>query len=121
MEKKETTPRRAARRSYEERNKDKRKQTSGNFGTMIPRDLFDEINAFLKERNITKVDFIRTAYEIMKSENNGTHKRSCYRELLKLNYRIALSNEKERLANFFRESFFVFTNMVMVDLFGLIN
>ena len=47
MEKKETTPRRAARRSYEERNKDKRKQTSGNFGTMIPRDLFDEINAFL--------------------------------------------------------------------------
>lgn len=73
MEKKETTPRRAARRSYEERNKDKRRQTSGNFGTMIPRDLFDEINAFLKERNMTKVDFIRTAYEIMKSENNGTH------------------------------------------------
>ena len=31
MEKKETTPRRVARRSYEERNKDKRKQTSGNF------------------------------------------------------------------------------------------
>ena len=76
MEKKETTPRRAARRSYEERNKDKRKQTSGNcgnFGTMIPRDLYEEINAFLKERNMTKVDFIRTAYEIMKSENNGTH------------------------------------------------
>ena len=48
-------------------------QASGNFGTMIPRDLFDEINAFLKERNMTKVDFIRTAYEIMKSENNGTH------------------------------------------------
>ena len=47
MEKKETTPRRAARRSYEERNKDKRKQTSENFGTMIPRDLFDEINEFL--------------------------------------------------------------------------
>ena len=68
MEKKETTPRRAARRSYEERNKDKRKQTSGNFGTMIPRELYDEINAFLKERNMTKVDFIRTAYEIMKSE-----------------------------------------------------
>lgn len=40
---------------------------------MIPRDLFDEINAFLKERNMTKVDFIRTAYEIMKSGNSGTH------------------------------------------------
>ena len=59
MEKKETTPRRVARRSYEERNKDKRKQTSGNFGTMIPRDLYVEINAFLKERNLTKVDFIK--------------------------------------------------------------
>ena len=40
---------------------------------MIPRDLFDEINAFLKERNMTKVDFIITAYEIMKSGNSGTH------------------------------------------------
>ena len=61
MEKKETTPRRAARRSYEERNKDKRKQASGNFGTMIPRDLFDEINAFLAKHHITKVavDFQR--------------------------------------------------------------
>ena len=47
--------------------------------------------------------------------------RSCYRELLKLNYRITLSNDNKRLANFFRESFFVFTNMVMVDLFGLEN
>ena len=63
MEKKETTPRRAARRSYEERNKDKRKQTSGNFGTMIPRDLFDEINGFLAKHHITyhesAVDFQR--------------------------------------------------------------
>ena len=73
MEKKETTPRRVARRSYEERNKDKRKQASGNFGTMIPRDLYEEINAFLRERNMTKVDFIKRAYEIMKSESSGTH------------------------------------------------
>lgn len=73
MERKEDTPVRKTRRKYEEKNKEKRKQASGNFGTMIPRDLFDEINAFLKERNMTKVDFIRTAYEIMKSENNGTH------------------------------------------------
>lgn len=73
MEKKETTPRRVARRSYEERNKDKRKQASGNFGTMIPRDLYEEINAFLKERNMTKVDFIKRAYEIMRSESSGTH------------------------------------------------
>ena len=70
---KEDTPQRIAHRKYEERNKEKRQAASGNFQTMIPRDLYDEINAFLKERNMTKVDFIRTAYEIMKSENNGTH------------------------------------------------
>ena len=41
MDKKETTPRRTARRNYEERNKEKLKQASGNFGTMIPRNLFE--------------------------------------------------------------------------------
>ena len=73
VKRKEDTPQRVANRKYEEKHKNKRKQTSGNFQTMIPRDLFDEINAFLKERNMTKVDFIRTAYEIMKSGNSGTH------------------------------------------------
>lgn len=68
IEKKETTPRRAARRSYEERNKDKRKQMSGNFGTMIPRDLFDEINAFLAKHHITKVELIFKGYEALKAE-----------------------------------------------------
>lgn len=72
MEKKETTPRRAARRSYEERNKDKRKQTSGNFGTMIPRDLFDEINAFLTKHHITKVQLIFRGYESLKAEYEKT-------------------------------------------------
>ncbi len=38
---------------------------------MIPRDLFDEINAFLKERNMSKVDFIKKAYALMKE--HGTH------------------------------------------------
>ena len=73
VKRKEDTPQRVANRKYKEKNKNKRKQTSGNFQTMIPRDLFAEINAFLKERNMTKVDFIRTAYEIMKSGNSGTH------------------------------------------------
>ena len=73
VKRKEDTPQRVANRKYEEKNKNKRKQMSGNFQTMIPRDLFDEINAFLKERNMTKVDFIRRAYEIMKSGNSGTH------------------------------------------------
>ncbi len=71
---KEDTPQRVANRKYEEKNKDKRKATSGNFQTMIPRELYDEVNAFLKERNMTKVDFIKKAYDLMKSPNDsGTH------------------------------------------------
>ena len=63
MEKKENTPQRTARRKYEEVNKEKRKQTSGNFGTMIPRPLFEEINAFLKTSGYTKVQLIAAGYE----------------------------------------------------------
>lgn len=66
MERKETTPKRNARRKYEETNKDKRKQTSGNFGTMIPRTLFEEINDFLKTSGYTKVQLIVAGYEALK-------------------------------------------------------
>ncbi|MBO6263009.1 MAG: hypothetical protein J6N93_01885 [Clostridia bacterium] len=66
MEKKENTPAREARRKYEEKVKEKRKQASGNFGTMIPRPLFEEINAFLQENHITKVTLIREGYEALK-------------------------------------------------------
>ena len=68
MDKKETTPRRTARRIYEERNKEKRKQASGNFGTMIPRDLFEEINEFLAKYHITKVQLIFAGYEALKEQ-----------------------------------------------------
>ena len=64
---KEDTPQRVANRKYEAKKKEKRQAASGNFQTMIPRDLFDEINAFLKERNMSKVDFIKKAYEFMKN------------------------------------------------------
>ena len=64
---KEDTPQRRANRKYEEKNKEKRRAKCGNFQTMIPRELFDEINAFLKEYGITKVDFIRKGYEGLKS------------------------------------------------------
>ena len=62
MERKEDTPVRKTRRKYEEKNKEKRKQASGNFGTMIPRALYDEINAFLEENGITKVRLIKEGY-----------------------------------------------------------
>ncbi len=64
--KEENTPIRENRRRYEERNKDKRRATSGNFQTMIPKADFDEINAFIAENNLTKVQFIKEAYELLK-------------------------------------------------------
>ena len=64
---KEDTQQRVANRKYEEKNKQKRQAASGNFQTMIPRGLFDEINVFLKERNMSKVDFIKKAYELIKN------------------------------------------------------
>ena len=73
MEKREDTPVRKTRRKYEEKNKEKRKQASGNFGTMIPKAFFDEINTFLNENRITKVRLIREGYEALKTKKeNGT-------------------------------------------------
>ena len=43
---KEDTSSRVARRKYEEKNKELRKEKSANFQTMIPRELFEEISAF---------------------------------------------------------------------------
>ena len=65
---KEDTSKRVARRKYEEKNKELRKEKNANFQTMVPRELFEEINVFLNEKGMTKVDFIKKAYEIMKKE-----------------------------------------------------
>ena len=64
---KEDTPQRVSNRKYEEKSKEKRRASNRNFQTMIPRELLDEVNAFLKECNMTKVDFIKKAYGIMKN------------------------------------------------------
>ena len=63
MERKADTPVRKTRRKYEEKNKEKRKQASGNFGTMIPSALFNEINEFLEENDKTQVRLIKEGYE----------------------------------------------------------
>ena len=65
---KEDTSKRVARRKYEEKNKELRKEKNANFQTMIPRELFEEISTFLTEKGMTKVEFIKKAYEIMKKE-----------------------------------------------------
>jgi hypothetical protein len=73
MERREDTPLRKTRRKYEEKNKEKRKQVSGNFGTMIPRQLFEEINAFLAENNISKVRLVKEGYAaLQKKIKDGT-------------------------------------------------
>ncbi len=64
---KEDTPQRKANRRYEEKNKEKRRATCGNFQTMIPRELFEEINAYLKENKITKVELIQAGYDALRS------------------------------------------------------
>ena len=66
---KEDTSKRVARRKYEEKNKKMRTEKNANFQTMIPRELFEEINAFITVKGMTKVDFIKKAYEIMKKED----------------------------------------------------
>ena len=66
---KEDTSKRVARRKYEEKNKELRKEKNANFKTIIPRELFEEINAFITVKGMTKVDFIKKAYEIMKNED----------------------------------------------------
>ena len=65
MERREDTPVRVARRKYEAKVKEKRKLTSGTFGTMIPRTLFNEINAFLKETGFTKVQLVKAGYKAL--------------------------------------------------------
>lgn len=52
---KEDTASRVARRKYEEKNKKLRKEKNANFQTMIPRELFEEINVFLTEKGMTKL------------------------------------------------------------------
>lgn len=57
------TPQRLANRKYEQKNKEKRRAASGNFQTMISRELFEKINEFLKEYGYTKVELIQAGYE----------------------------------------------------------
>ena len=49
---KEDTPSRIVKRTYEEKHRDERKEKSIMFGTSIDREYGEEINAFLKKHNI---------------------------------------------------------------------
>ncbi len=64
------TPQRIANRKYEEKNKEKRRAKCGNFQTMIPRELFEEINLYLKESGITKVELVKAGYEALRTRSD---------------------------------------------------
>ena len=66
---KEDTARRQSRRKYEEKNKEQRKEANGNFQTMIPRELYEEITAYLKGIGMTKVQFIKEGYQYLKEKH----------------------------------------------------
>jgi hypothetical protein len=85
---KEDTPQRVANRKYEAKNKEKRKAQCGNFQTMIPRELYEEINSFLKEYGYTKVELIRAGYEELLSRHDTDLAK------LKDNYDDFFENEK---------------------------
>ena len=70
----EDTARRVSRRKYEEKKREERKQTSGNFQAMMPRDKYEEINKFVKENNITKVDLVIEGYKAMKKKLEKNNK-----------------------------------------------
>lgn len=65
---KEDTPQRIVRRKYEEKHVTERKEKHAVWGTSIERELFDEINKFLKENRVTKVDLIKAGFKALQQE-----------------------------------------------------
>jgi len=68
MDKNSLTPAQIARRKYEERNRDERKQANAQFSTFIPRKIYDDINAFLESNKLTKVALIMAGYETLQQQ-----------------------------------------------------
>lgn len=56
------TPQRIARRKYEETHKVERKENRKQFNTTLPKQDYEEINQFLKENHLTKIDLIYKGY-----------------------------------------------------------
>lgn len=68
MKRKPSTPMREIRRKYEETHQEERKARSMTWGTSVPRELADEINAFLTKYNIPKVNLISAGFRALKEE-----------------------------------------------------
>ena len=62
MIRKEDTPIRISRRTYEEKHKEERKKMNKVWGTSIPRKDAEKIDAFLLSKGLSKVDLIMAGY-----------------------------------------------------------
>ncbi len=65
MERKESTPERERKRTYEEKHKDERKAKCKVWGTSIDRKLADEIDVFLIKHKLTKVAVIAAGFQAL--------------------------------------------------------
>lgn len=68
MKKKEDTPQRVAKRKFEDKHKAERKAAHIVWGTSVERQYAEEINMFLKEHRISKVELIKAGYEALQRE-----------------------------------------------------
>lgn len=65
---KEDTPKRIVRRRYEERHKEERLQKTKVWGTSVDRELANEIDEYLEQHNIKKVELIYAGYKALQSQ-----------------------------------------------------
>ena len=67
MIKKEDTPIRISRRTYEEKHKDERKKSNKVWGTSIHRNDAEKIDTFLAKNGLSKVDLIMAGFNYLVS------------------------------------------------------
>ena len=71
MNRKENTPIRISRRTYEEKHKEERKKMNKVWGTSIPRKDAEKIDAFLLSKGLSKVDLIMAGYATLIEQFEG--------------------------------------------------
>lgn len=76
MKRKEDTPERISRRRYEEKNKEERHIKNKVWGTSIEREFSEQIDAFLKEHGLRKVELIYAGYWSLIEQFKTTHESS---------------------------------------------
>jgi len=64
-----------ARRKYEEKNKEERKQANAQFSTFIPRQMYNDINEFIGKHKVSKVQLIYTGFMALKEQYEPRNKK----------------------------------------------